>query len=374
MTNKTTQKIGSLTLRAEVAKGQGTGKWIVDVPANFNGSGKRRRLRHPSKSAATNVARQMLKELQLGQMMLSEGRCGLGLHDVFGQWLTEQQARVQRRLKKATSLRTDLNGLRHVMGFFKDEDISRIDSSGIEAYQVHRLAKGLKAVSVNTECRKLKALLHWCHDKRLIETMPKMRMLDELPVNTEVPLEREMLMILAELPFTQGLLTRLMVETGLRPSEARMLNWDVIDLDRKVLKVGVVNGHTPKTLGSHREVAFGDGLAADLLKHKRTTNAAWVFPNRDGLNKPMDNYRKSLSSAIKRSGVQRYGKPMKSTPKYCRKAFISYQYLRGVPLNTIKQLVGHSLQSRVTETNYLHIPESSLRKTVFELGVEGKAE
>lgn len=374
MTRKTTQKVGALTVRAEIVKGLGTGNWVVDVPIDFNGNGKRRRHRYPSKSAAMMAARQMNKDLQLGEMMRNEGQCGLGLHDVFGRWLEDQKLQVASGLKKESSLRTDLNGLRHVMAFFKDEDISQIDATRIEAYQRHRLAEKIKPVTVNTECRKLRALMNWCHNHRLIEVVPKVRMLNEVPVNTEVPLQEEIVLILQQLPEMQAVLTRLMIETGLRPSEAKRLKWDAIDLVRQTLSVGIVDGETPKSNPSYREMAFGDGLAADLLKLKRSTNLAWVFPNRDGKNKPMDNYRKSLKSAVERSGVERYGKPMKFTPKYARKAFTSYQYLRGVPLSTIKKLVGHSPNSRVTEAHYLHIPDSSLRNTVFELDMDAKAE
>lgn len=324
MTKKNTARVGPLTVRAEVVKGQGTGNWVVNVPPNFNGNEKRRRHRYPSKSAAMMAARQMNKDVQLGEMMQNNGQCGLGLHDVFARWLEDQRCQVASGLKKESSLRTDLNGLRHVMAFFKDEDISQINATRIEAYQRHRLAEKMKPVTVNTECRKLRALMNWCHRHRLIEVVPKVRMLNEDPVNTEVPLEEEIVLILQQLPEKPAVLTRLMIETGLRVSEAKRLKWDAIDLDRKVLKVGVVDGETPKTALSNREVAFGDGLAADLLKLKRSTNLAWVFPNRDGKNKPMDNYRKSLKSAVKRSGVERYGKPMKFTPKYARKAFTSY--------------------------------------------------
>ena len=304
-------------------------------------------------------------------MLLNDGFSGLGLHDVFGKWLEEQQARVDSGLKKISSLKTDLNGLRHVMDYFKNEDMAKIDASRIEAYQMHRLAIGQRRVSVNTECRKLKALLNWTHNKRLIPSVPTVRVLEEPPVNTEVPQENEMLLILAELPFSQGLLTRLMVETGLRPSEAYTLHWDVIDFDRRTLMVGNVDENTPKTMHSYRSVAFGEGLAKDLAQQKRATNSEWVFPNRDTGDKPMDNYRRSLKSAVKRSGVKRYGKPIKFTPKYCRKAYTSYQYLRGIPLSTIKQLVGHSPSSKVTETHYLHIPESTRRSAVLELGEAG---
>ena len=247
--------------------------------------------------------------------------------------------------------------------------MAKIGASRIEAYQMHRLVQNMKAVSVNTECRKLKALLNWCHENRLIPDVPKVRILDEPPLNTEVPTESEMLRILAELPPMQALLTRLMVETGLRPSEAFRLQWAAIDLDRRVLRVGVVDGQTPKTAHSNREVAFGNILAEDLRAHQKSSKSKWVFPNRDGKDKPMDNYRRSLKSAVERSGVTRYGKPIKISAKYFRKAFTSYQYSRGVPLSTIKQLVGHSPKSKVTEAYYLYIPESTFRLAVLELGI-----
>lgn len=371
MTKKTTEKIGPLTIRAEVANGQCTGNWVVDIPANFNGNTSRQRKRHRTKTAAITAARQLVKAVQVGQMLLNSGHSGLGLHDVFDQWLQEQKARVRSGLKKVSSLGTDLNGLRHVMDFFKNEDMGKIDASRIEEFQMHRLAIGQKRVSVNTECQKLKALLNWAHNKRLIPSVPTVRKLDEPPVNTEVPQQDEMLLILAELPFSQALLTRLMVETGLRPSEAYTLRWDSVDLTRNTLKVGNVDENTPKTMHSYRDVAFGEGLAMDLAKQRKSTNSEWVFPNRDFEDKPMDNYRRSLKSAVERSGVKRYGKPIKFTPKYCRKAYTSYQYLRGIPLSTIKQLVGHSPSSKVTETHYLHIPESTRRSAVLELDEAG---
>ena len=86
----------------------------------------------------------------------------------------------------------------------------------------------------------------------------------------------------------------------------------------------------------------------------------------------MDNYRKSLNSAVKRSGVQRLGKPMRFTPKFARKAFTSYQWIKGTPLELIKKMVGHSPNSRVTERNYLFLPDCAVKEAMFELDMSPK--
>ena len=65
---------------------------------------------------------------------------------------------------------------------------------------------------------------------------------------------------------------------------------------------------------------------------------------------------------------------MRSTPKFGRKAFTSYQWLRGIPLELIRKTVGHSPNSPVTEKNYLHMPAKSVRDAVLDLNIlAGKA-
>ena len=130
------------------------------------------------------------------------------------------------------------------------------------------------------------------------------------------------------------------------------------------MPVGVV---TPKTRHSNREVHIGEGLCADLVKIH--TEPDYVFPQRGNPTKPMTCYKKSLQSAVSASGVQRFGEPMRFTPKYGRKAFMSYQWIRGTPLELIRKMVGHSPNSRVTEQNYLHIPNDSVVGAVMDIDI-----
>ena len=70
---------------------------------------------------------------------------------------------------------------------------------------------------------------------------------------------------------------------------------------------------------------------------------------------------------LARRGAERFGKPMKFTPKYGRKAFSSYQWINGTPLELIKKMMGHSPSSRVTVDHYIHMPDEAMKDRVIEM-------
>lgn len=164
-------------------------------------------------------------------------------------------------------------------------------------------------------------------------------------------------------------LMRLMIETELRKSEAHHLRWEQIDLEHKRIEVRETIAFAPKGEDSVRLVSIGEGLKADLvqLRQEEPEESDWVFPSVRDPSKPMDNCRKALQSAIVRSGVRRFGKPMKFTPKYARKAFSSYQWINGTPLELIKKMMGHSPSSRVTLDHYIHMPDEEMSERVIEV-------
>lgn len=369
MTKKNTEQIGSLTLREDKVGGNVSGYWVVDIPPHVDGNSKRKRKRFPSKTSAKNYARQIVKQQQLVEHNTSKGVTGFTLNDVFERWHDNEKQKIAAGHKRQSSLRTDLNALSHILDYFGLTDIGVIDTERVLDYQVKRRGDGVKEVTVNTETRKLKAMMNWCHRKRLTKHTLHFDPLSEPRLPTEVPTLDEMVKILEELPFKLRVLMRTMLETGLRKSEAYNLCWDQIDIERKRIRIGVTDVFTPKTEGSNRTVIMGDGLKADLikLKHGQESKSDWVFPSARNLEKPMDNCRKALTSAIKRSGVERFGKPMKFTPKYGRKAFSSYQWIKGIPLELIKKKLGHSPNSRVTEKHYLHLPDELMGENIVEM-------
>lgn len=329
MTKTNTIAIGDLTVSEVLQSGVPTGKWQIDIPARLSPTGKRRRTSRPSKTTALRDARAFVKriELEADSMHPSQGR--ETLNEVFPVWLESEKLKMAAGKKRQISLANDLANLGHVLDHLGEVAIGKIDEDRILRYQAARVSDGLKAVTINTETRKLRLILGWCFRKRLIDMVPQFTPLEEDAVVTEVPTLQEVLSILGELPKVQRVLIRLMIETGLRVSEAMNLRWVDVDLDRRMVRVGGAGARTPKTQFSNREVSIGDGLAVDLLQVKSTSQ--WVFPSPRDISKPMTTCKKSLKAAVLRSGVQRYGEPMRFTPKFARKAFTSYQWIQGTP-------------------------------------------
>lgn len=364
---KSTIHMGRLTITEEVKSGVPTGNWRIELPPALGPNGKRARYRYPSKSAALIAARKFRKEIEIADHLGRKGGTSYTLNDVFNQFVEHETIKIKAGRKRIESFPTDLNALKHVLTHLGDTDLRRIDDTAVAGYQATRKDLGIAAATINTEVRKLRLVLNWCREKRLLDIVPRFTDLIEPPSRTEVPLLEELMSILEKLPFRQRVLTRLMCETGLRASEAYRLRWDDIDLDRKMIQVVPVGDVTPKTRHSNREVHIGEGLCADL--GLIPTASEWVFPQRNNPEKPMTSYKKSLRTAVAASGVQRFGKPIRFTPKYGRKAFTSYQWVRGTPLELIRMMVGHSPNSRVTEQNYLHIPNDSVVGAVLDINI-----
>lgn len=369
MTNKSTEQFGELTLREELVNRKATGYWILDIPPHFDDNPKRKRQRFPSKTAGKNHARQLIKKQRLIEHNTTKGVTGFTLNDVFPLWRDDEMQKIAAGHKRTSSFRTDLNGLSNVLDVLGGVDIGLIDKNYVMSYQAKRREEQYRAISINTDTRKLKALMNWCFDNRLIDRPLKFRQLKEYKAKTEVPTLEEIVKILEELPFKLRVLMRLMIETGLRKSEAHHLRWEQIDLEHQRIEVSETDKFTPKGEDSVRLVSIGEGLKADLvaLRQEQPEESDWAFPSIRDPNKPMDNCRKALQSAIVRSGVQRFGKPMKFTPKYARKAFSSYQWVAGTPLELIKKMMGHSPNSRVTVDSYIHMPDGMMAEKIIEL-------
>lgn len=132
--------------------------------------------------------------------------------------------------------------------------------------------------------------------------------------------------------------------TGCREQEAAQLKWDAVDLE--AAKV------TFKQTKNHRTHALPVGQwLLNLLKARRlkTLENEYVFPaeNQHGYIK---NYRKSLKTVTKKSGVE-------FTPHDLRRTFatiVNHQLTKTFSLYTIKKLLNHSGSGDVTSGYIQH--------------------
>lgn len=149
-------------------------------------------------------------------------------------------------------------------------------------------------------------------------------------------LEREM-PLLNEVPpcgFSDHVtpLVLLAINTGLRRGELFRLKWEHFDSEYASVMVTASNSKSRST----RYVALNEGARSVLLKRRRQVgNSPWVFPNpRTG--RPLTDIKHAWNSVSKSAGISGF------RFHDLRHHFASRLVSEGVPLNTVRDLMGHS--------------------------------
>lgn len=168
---------------------------------------------------------------------------------------------------------------------------------------------------------------------------------------------KELLPDLRQVPYSDHLkpLVLLSLNTGMRRGELFDLNWHDINLDHKVLTVG---GATAKS-GQTRHIPLNREALGVLQQWKQQgagAGAGLVFPGRDGGR--LDNVRKSWAGVLKMALVTGF------TWHDMRHTFASKLVMAGVPLNTVRELLGHA--DLTMTLRYAHLAPDS-KATAVEL-------
>lgn len=146
----------------------------------------------------------------------------------------------------------------------------------------------------------------------------------------------------------------LALNTGLRRGELFGLTWSHTNLETKVITVAAGNAKSGRT----RHVPMNTE-ARDLLTrwHRQSNGAGLVFPNVEG--RRLDNIQTSwerLAAAAKLTGFRFHD---------LRHSFASKLVMRGVDLNTVRELLGHA-DIKMT-LRYAHLAPDKLAEAVAKL-------
>lgn len=150
--------------------------------------------------------------------------------------------------------------------------------------------------------------------------------------------------------------------TGLRFGELLALRWLDVDLEagrlmvRRAVARGVVG--TPKN-GRSREVGLSKQPLAALRGHPR--RGALVFSAEDGSMLPRGATKWPLWSSAKAAGLRRIGWHV------LRHTFASHLVMRGAPIKTVQELMGHSTIEMTMR--YAHLSPDARREAVELLDV-----
>lgn len=168
------------------------------------------------------------------------------------------------------------------------------------------------------------------------------------------------------------------VGTGLRLGELIGLQWDAVDLDDAVLHVrqqldrtGQLS--TPKTKKSRRRVPLTTDVVTALREHRKALLSSGLY-RADGFVFPT-----KTSGPIPHRSVQRWafaqardlvGLPGHITFHDLRHAFASRAAHRGVPVNVLSEVMGHS-HVGVTQKIYVHLYGRDAAEHAFREAMNG---
>lgn len=153
----------------------------------------------------------------------------------------------------------------------------------------------------------------------------------------------------------------LSLHTGMRYGEVANLTWDDLDLDRAILTVHGYKAKSQKT----RHIPL-NSAAASMLRNwfaQRVGDSPLVFPSRDG--GPFDNVRSSWREVLKKAKITKF------RWHDMRHTFASQLVMKGVDLNTVRELLGHSDYQMTLR--YAHLAPEHKAAAVSKLVAEPEA-
>ncbi|MDO9622366.1 MAG: tyrosine-type recombinase/integrase [Pseudomonas sp.] len=141
------------------------------------------------------------------------------------------------------------------------------------------------------------------------------------------------------------------INTGMRRGEVFNLTWTDIDLKNKII---TVEGVTSKS-GQTRHIPMNKEVAETLTRwNKQSNGQGFVFPGKDG--KRIDNVTKSWAGLLALAKIEAF------RWHDLRHTFASKLVMAGVPLNTVRELLGHS--DLTMTLRYAHLAPDSKASAV----------
>ena len=267
-----------------------------------------------------------------------------------------------------------LNLGNHLIPFFGNTPVDAITVHQVREFQAQQIRKGLAAATVNNHLRHLGRCLRCAQEDGLIASNPT-ALVRKQKENTEAwtYLETEEVPVFLEaLPEHWRSLFEFAIWIGLRLGEILALRWTDIHWKRGVVQVRgtLYCGEivTPKTKTSVREVPFQDAVERLLrVQRKAAVQSMFVFPSQTG--GPLDpaNVRRALNKVNEKNIMGRHIRFHD-----LRHTFASHCAMAGVPVNTIKDLLGHA--SITMTMRYAHLGDRAKAEGIETLAAWKKAE
>ncbi len=244
--------------------------------------------------------------------------------------------------------------------FFGKMTIGEIRTYHVEQYKARKLKDGLANKSIKNHLTVLSTCLSCAYRwLELPSKPPEIPWPKCPPPQTDYlsPGECEIL-----LSHSQGVIRELLVmalRTGMRQGELKGLQWSAIDWENRVVIVKHSYCDREKDIGPPknnriRSIPLDSDLYEILYRRRRETG--YVFTNASGrpLNHSWLSYH--LEGVCKKAGLRRI------SCHVLRHTFASHLAMKGVPLNMVQALLGHS--TIIMTMRYAHVAPSATRAAI----------
>ncbi len=311
-----------------------------------NGRRERKKI-GPQKKLAEDIMRKIRVEITEGKY-LDRKKQEKMTFKAFAEIYIESYAK-----KKRSWETTDVHYLKRLMPYFGDKYLSEITPLMVERYQIERRKqksyKGtlMSVALVNRELACLKCMFSLAVKEDYVSGNPVKKVKLEKENNMRVRFlekdELEKLYDCSDEKFRPALM--LAVNTGMRYSEMQYLKWENVDFQRGMITLrDTKNGET-------RQVPM-NRTVHDILSVLPHNNAeAYVFCKKDG--NPY-NFRSPFLRARKNAGIKNF------RFHDLRHTAASYLVMKGVDLNTVREILGHKTLEMTLRYSHLS-PEHKTR-------------
>ncbi|WP_022855985.1 tyrosine-type recombinase/integrase [Thermodesulfobacterium thermophilum] len=244
---------------------------------------------------------------------------------------------------------------KYLKPFLGEKTLAEITPALVEKYKTEKLKQGYSPASINRDIALLRHMLSMAVKWGYLKEHPlkgKIEMLREVPIRQWTFLTREEYEAVFEnLSETYRDLYQFLVLTGARLGEALNLRWKDIMWEAGVAYLRDSKANRP------RVIVLSDCVIDMLDERKRKLNAKEderVFKHSDS------EFRRAFKRALKSAGL-----PESIRIHDLRHTFASWLAIKGVPIQQIKELLGHS---QITTTlRYAHLNPETLRRVVNTL-------
>jgi integrase len=340
------------------------GVWVVDVVA-IQPDGSEVRVKKQStrwaKQDALTYERQLLRSISSGEYSKRKEEEAVPTLANFAEEFIEGYAKVHNKPSEVVSKQGNLD--RYILPALAEKYLNEINVRDIEKLKGRLLAKGLKPKTVNNALATLGKLLRYAEEIEIIGKVPRIRLLKTPPPEFDFLSFEEAEKLLAAATYNPEWHAMIFfaLRTGVRYGELCELRWSDVDLNagRVVIRRSFCRGHvtTPKG-GRQREIPLSP-QTADLLHKQRHLKGELVFCKDDGGY----HIHRRADVAIKR--CCRYAKLRSIGWHVLRHSFASHLVMRGVPLKSIQELLGHSTMEMTMR--YAHLSPEVNRDAVATL-------